>query len=105
MNTNGMCTTNTNTTWTVPTLEEMYATCQKLDSEGKRIDAGMVAALRKLIEESGKSTYSWAIGLRVSFLTLVDVLSGKERPDGRFWDQVSRVIADLRASQEKGGAK
>lgn len=74
------------------TLDEIYATCRRLDAEGKRIDDGLVAALRDLISKSGNSVYSWAVALQIPILTLMRVLDGLERPNGHFWDQIRRFV-------------
>lgn len=89
-------TTGQPTTFGTPDLAELVKLAEKMKAERDRLDADLVAALRRHIAATrGDLTVwatltLWAERLGVPLSELLEVLDGRRPPSWRFWEACRR---------------
>ncbi len=84
-----------------PTIDEIIQTSQAMMAEKRRIDAGMVAALNKVIADSGKPVEWWALKMGLGPMHLADVLEGRQEVNWYFWERIKATFEPMRAEAFK----
>lgn len=95
---NATFTTGRGATSGVPDLAELVKAAEKMRAERERLDADLVAALRRHIAATRldltvwSALTVWADLLRVPLTELLEVLDGIRPPSWDFWEGVRRVF-------------